>query len=226
MFIAAILIPSLSYGRYHYRKHLCQRQLGSISRSIDQYCNDYDGNLPAVATKTGEPWCEVGYQGKENLSNTRNLFLLMKLAYMSEPSKFVCAGNKQSNTTPFDISQVQKYNDFPSKKHITYSYRVMCNPPIKNIQLRKQPLMADCNPVFENASEDKFEVHLDKELSTRNSINHDRRGQNVLFCDGHVEFLKTRHVGIPQDDIFTLQNIEVYRGIERPSCRTDPFLAP
>ena len=86
--------------------------------------------------------------------------------------------------------------------------------------------MADCNPVFENASEDKFEVRLDKELSTHNSINHNLRGQNVLFCDGHVEFLKTRHVGIPQDDIFTLQNIEVYRGIERPSCETDPFLAP
>ena len=226
LFIAAILIPSLSYGRYQYRKHLCQRQLGSISRSIDQYCDDYDDKLPAVAIKTDEPWCAVGYQGKENHSNTRNLFLLLKLGFSSRPDKFVCPGRKQSKVIPFDISQVKEYNDFPSRKNITYSLRIMCNPTIKRIMLGGQPLMADCNPVFENASEDKFEVRLDKELSTHNSINHDRRGQNVLFCDGHVEFLKTRHAGIPQDDIFTLQNIEVYRGIERPSCETDPFLAP
>ena len=226
MFIPAILIPSLSYGRYHYRKQLCQRQLGNISRSIDQYSNDYDGNLPAVATNTDEPWCEVGYQGKENLSNTRNMFNLIKLGYSKNPDDFVCSGRRQKQFNPFKISQVNNHNDFPSRKHITYSFRIMCNPPIKKSMLRGQPLMADCNPVFENASEDKSEVRLNKELSTHNSINHDRRGQNVLFCDGHVEFLKTRHVGIPQDDIFTLQNINVYRGIERPSCTSDSFLAP
>ncbi len=86
--------------------------------------------------------------------------------------------------------------------------------------------MADCNPVFENVSEDRFEVRLDRSLSTRNSINHGRRGQNVLFSDGHAGFLKTRHVGIPQDDIFTVQNIVEYRGNERPACEKDPFLAP
>ncbi len=227
--IAGILIPPISHGRSLYRKHICQRRLGSISQNIDQYCNDYDGELPVVGINKDDPWCKVGYQGKENHSNTRNLFLLLKLGFSNDPKKFVCPGNKQSNAMQFDISQVQKYNDFPTRKHINYSFRVMCSPSIKKSMLGGQPLMADCNPVFESASYDhlnQLEVHLDKGLSTRNCSNHNLRGQNVLYGDGHAEFNKTRYIGIPRDDIFTLQNIKVYRGIERPSCMTDPFLAP
>jgi len=227
--IAAIVIPPISYGRSLYRRHLCERRLGSISHNIDQYCNDYDGELPAVGINKDESWCKVGYQGKENHSNTRNLFLLLKLGFSDDPKKFVCPGGKQSNTTAFDISEVQNYSDFPARKHITYSFRVMCNPSTKKSTLGGQPLMADCNPVFEGASEDHsgiFKVHLDKGLSTRNCSNHNLRGQNVLYGDGHTEFRKTRYEGIPGDDIFTLQNIKIYSGRERPSCISDPFLAP
>ena len=93
-------------------------------------------------------------------------------------------------------------------------------------RLAGQPIMADRNPVFEKVSEDRFAVQLDKELCCRNSMNHRHRGQNVLFTDGHTIFKKTRYVGIPQDDIFTLQNVVEYRGNERPVFEKDPFLAP
>ncbi|MHC4726329.1 MAG: hypothetical protein ACYS17_03805 [Planctomycetota bacterium] len=227
--IAAILIPPISHGRSLYRRHICERRLGNISHNIDQYCNDYDGELPAVGIKKDEPWCKVGYQGKENHSNTRNLFLLLKLGFSDNPKQFVCPGGKQRNTTPLDMLEVRNYNDFPTRKHINYSFRVMCSPSTKKNMLGGQPLMADCNPVFEGVSEGKsglFKVHLDKGSSTRNCSNHNMRGQNVLYSDGHAEFTKTRYVGIPRDDIFTLQNVKVYSGTERPSCMTDPFLAP
>ena len=227
--IAAIIIPPISHGRSIYRKHICQKRLGSISQNIDQYSNDYNGEIPVLGITKDEPWCKVGYQGKENHSNTRNLFLLLKLGFTNDPEKFLCPGNKQSKLAKFDISQAKNYNDFPTRKHINFSFRVMCSPSRKKSMLGGQPLVADCNPVFESASGDHlkhFEIHLDKGLSTRNCSNHNRRGQNVLYGDGHAEFKKTRYNGIPQDDIFTLQNVKVYRGFERPSCMTDPFLAP
>jgi hypothetical protein len=86
--------------------------------------------------------------------------------------------------------------------------------------------MADWNPLFEELSDNskQFNLRLTKKLLTLNSINHNRRGQNVLFSDGRVEFLKTRFIGT--DDIFTLQDIDVYQGCEAPSCETDFFLAP
>lgn len=226
LIIVGVLFPTFSLARHQYRKHVCQRQLESIYKSVDHYSSDYDGKLPAVATDVGQPWHKVGYQGKENHSNTRNLFLLLKHGYSGRPEDFVCCSKRQKQYTALRMSQVHRYKDFPSRKHITYSFRIVCKQPIKLRLLGRQPLMADRNPVFEDMPEDKFEVHLDSELSTRNGMNHNRHGQNVLSCDGNVQFLKTRHVGVPQDDIFTVQNIAVYRGSERPACETDPFLGP
>ena len=93
--------------------------------------------------------------------------------------------------------------------------------------------MADCNPLFEELLKDfskPFKLKIDRKSSTLNSSNHrffgNRRGQNVLLDDGHVEFLRTRYVDISKDDIFTLQDTDVYQGFEVPSCETDFFLAP
>jgi len=89
--------------------------------------------------------------------------------------------------------------------------------------------MADMNPLFENLPEDfskEFRLQLDKTLLTLNSMNHNRRGQNVLFGDGRVEFIKKRFIGITRDDIYTLQDTDVYQGCEVPSRANDFFLAP
>jgi prepilin-type processing-associated H-X9-DG protein len=137
----------------------------------------------------------------------------------------VCGGRYEGDLFSLKISQVSAYDDFPNG-HITYSFRIFCHQPAKMTLLAGQPIMADRNPIFEKVSEDMFMVKLDNESSRRNSRNHNRRGQNVLFADGHSLFLKTRHAGIPQDDIFTVQNVIEYRGNERPTCDKDLFLAP
>jgi len=95
-----------------------------------------------------------------------------------------------------------------------------------------EPLMADSNPIFENLPERlsyEIKLRLNNKLLSINSINHNGRGQNILFGDGAVRFIKDRHIGIAADDIFTLQDMgrgfEV-KGCEVPSCETDAFLAP
>ena len=40
-------------------------------------------------------------------------------------------------------------------------------------------------------------------MKNANSNNHDGDGQNVLFGDGHVEFLQNPFVGVQRDNIFT-----------------------
>lgn len=224
--IVSVLIPSFSYARHQHYKNVCQRHLGNIYQSFTLYCSDYDGKLPYVETNEGEPWGKLGDQGKENHSITRNPYLLLKLSYSNNPGDFVCKGRRQKSFVPLEISQVQSYNDFPSGNHVSYSFPIPCRKTLKITLLGSRPLMADRNPVFENVERDHFEVRLDIKLSTRNSINHGEYGQNVSFADGHVEFLVTRHVGIPQDDIFTLQNITVYRGNEWPACDSDLFFIP
>jgi len=134
-----------------------------------------------------------------------------------------------SNYARFDPSEILKHNDFLYREQITYSFRICSNRSGKRTAPSQRPLMSDLNTVFEMLPRDYSEqlsIPLDKDRSTLNSINHNRRGQNVLFDDGGVSFLKKRCIGIIEDDPFTLQNTKTYNGTEVPSCEADDFLAP
>lgn len=228
MFVAGVLMVPLSLARQKSRQHACMLQLRRIGQGINSYSSDYDGRAPAVATAAGAPWWKVGYQGKENHSNTRHIWLLPKSGYVNS-ADFVCPGRRRGRALQLDPSQIQNYNDFPSRKYVTYSFRIRCRKAGEESRGGRKVLIADSNPLFEGLPDDyskPFKLQLDKDLLELNSINHNRRGQNVLFGDGSCKFIKERQVDISTDDIFTLQNTNTYEGVEVPSCETDAFLAP
>lgn len=224
-----IWFAPLNFARQKYR---CQMQLARIFKGINNYSSDHNGKLPAVATATGSPWWKVGYQGKENQSNTRHIWLLVRGNYV-RPADFVCPGRKEGRAIQrairFDALQAKNYSDFPARGHVTYSFRIMCAGGKEGSLLGRNVLISDLNPLFERLPRDysnSLNIKLTKDLLTNNSINHNRRGQSVLFGDGSVRFIKKRHTGLSDDDIFTLQNTDVYQGIEVPACEADAFLAP
>ena len=45
-----------------------------------------------------------------------------------------------------------------------------------------------------------------KDMKNGNSNNHDGDGQNILFGDGHVEFLQNPFVGVQRDNVYTRSN--------------------
>lgn len=230
MFVAGVLMTSFNYSRQKSRQLACMAQLQRIGQGINAYSNDHDGQLPAVTTAMGAPWWKVGYQGKENHSNTRHIWLLLKGRYVEKPADFICPGRSQGRVLQLDPSQVQNYNDFPSRKYVTYSFRIRCRKPGEESPGGKKVLIADMNPLFESLPDDYSKpfnpIQLNKDLLNLNSINHNRCGQNVLFGDGSAIFVKMRNIGTSEDDIFTLQDTNTYEGIEVPSCETDAFLAP
>jgi prepilin-type processing-associated H-X9-DG protein len=230
--VAGVLIPPLSFARQRYWQQRCQMQLSNIFQGIQQYRADNDDKLPLVTAAPGTPWNRVGYQGSEDYSNTRSLFRLVKGRYVKNPADFVCPARSQGRALQFDISQVQSFNDFPARRYVTYSPRIVCIKFQGKCMTSGEPLMADSNPIFENLPEKLFgeiKLRLNDKLLTINSTNHNGRGQNILFGDGSVKFIKTRSIGITNDDIFTLQDMgrgfEV-KGCEVPSRETDAFLAP
>jgi len=228
MIAGTILITSLNFARQKYWRHQCQMQLSRISQGINNYSNDHDGKMPAVAAASGSPWWKVGYQGNENHSNTRPVWLLVKGDYVN-PADFICPATGHRKILQLDNLQLKNYNDFPDRKCITYSFRIQPHKSQKQYSPSQKVLTADLNPLFENLPNNysgPFKLQLNKDLLTINSANHNRRGQNVLFGDGRVKFIRTRSTGISADDIFTLQNTEEYQGIEVPSSETDAFLAP
>lgn len=228
VFVAGVVIAPLNLARQKSWQQACLMQLQRIGQGINSYSSDHDGQLPAVATAMGDPWWKVGYQGKENYSNTRHIWLLPKGGYVKS-TDFVCPGRNRCQTAQLDPSEMQNYNDFPSRKYVTYSFRIRCNKSGEASTGGKKVLAADSNPLFERLPDDyskplKLEPNIDSLLV--NSVNHKSRGQNVLFCDGSTDFVKSRQIGTSGDDIFTLQDTDTYKGVEVPSCEKDNFLAP
>jgi hypothetical protein len=231
LIIAGIIFPSLDFMRENSRLNQCQLGLGRIFKGVQRYSSDHNGSMPAVKSAAGSHWWKVGYQGKENYSNTRSMWLLVRGNYV-KPGDFVCPGKTQKLTIQLTPSVVQNYNDFPDRNYITYSVRIRCDKSTGPQAQSQKILIADLSPLFENIPKDHskpFRLELDQKMLTLNSNNHNRRGQNVLCCDGTVKFMKQRCTDVSKDDIFTLQGMCLggkVEGCETPSCETDTFLAP
>ncbi len=227
LIIAMLFMPSLRLARQKSWQIACQRQLGRVFQGISDYSYDNDGKLPAVAA--GNPWWQLGNQNPdENKSNTKNMWKLVRQSYVN-PSDFICPGRRQGRAVKLSDMQLHKYNDFPSRKYITYSYGVI-SEDVSNCDIPgRRVLMADLNPLFEKLPENysvPFKLIMNDSMRLANSHNHNRTGQNILFSDGSVGFKRTRRVGLVEDDIFTLHDRDVYEGIETPDCSSDVFVAP
>ena len=226
-FVATVFFPVLKSARQNSWRQKCQSQLSQIAGGLNSYSADYDGQLPSVAAANGQPWWKVGSNEQDNCSNTRNAWLLVKDGYVT-PANFVCPGVRDGKVLKFDALQAKQYNDFPERKYMTYSSKILTKRD-SIVSLCRSPFLSDSNPLFENLPQNSNQIlklTLNKKLSTINSINHNRKGQNVLFTDGSVEYAKDRNIGPNKDDIFTLQNTNVYNGYEIPVSESDYFLAP
>jgi hypothetical protein len=227
----SLLFPSIAFMRQRYTQIRCGTQLAGIYEGFRNYMADHDGLLPAVAMTPGSPWWKVGYQGQENYSNTRRVWLLVRNGYVT-PDRFLCPGRRERHGINYDGFKVQNLSDFPSRIYIQYSVCMPC-PTAENRDLQeKGVLMADRNPLSEGLPSDfseRLSLPLGENLMKANSRNHRGRGQNALLHDGSVEFIKARHASISNDDIYTLQDMSCgteVQGCELPSCRTDIFLVP
>jgi hypothetical protein len=227
VFAVGVMIPSFGFARSLYFRNRCQMQLAQIYDGISTYSGDHDGRLPAVATADGSPWWKVGYQGRENHSNTRPVWQLVRQGYV-DPARFLCPGSKERPAPGKVVAS--DYNDFPDKRYDHYSFRISCDK-LKNPG-GLAALMADRNPLSERLPADfsaPLKLRLDQIILNSNSINHRRSGQNILMGNGSVRFAKTRMSGVAKDDIFSTTTMicgfEV-KGCETPSCASDDFLAP
>ncbi len=227
----SVLFPSVGFMRQKYAQSRCGTQLAGIYEGYRNYASDHNGLLPAVAMTPGSPYWKVGWQGQENYSNTRQVWLLVRNRYV-EPERFLCPGRREPYKVSFDGFKIQNFNDFPSRIYIHFSVPV-AYPASDNRDLtQKRVLMADRNPLSEDLPADLAEacrLQLGEGLMRANSSNHGNRGQNVLLHDGSVEFTRKRRASISEDDIYILQGMRSgteFCGCELPSSDTDIFLAP
>lgn len=230
--LVGVVLPALGLARQKYWQARCQDNLSEIHEGLTRYVADHDGEMPNTVLPPGAPWWKVGYQGSENVSNTRGAWLLVKHGYV-EPEDFTCAGRRDGRLGQINPAKIDTYNDFPNRTSMHFSMRVRC-PEAKHISLNQRiEICADRNPISEEFPSDYSKpfigLRLRPELLKVNSQNHSGRGQNALFSDGSVEFTRRRYTRSSKDDIYTVAEMSdgsEVRGCEVPSCEKDAFLAP
>jgi len=229
---SGLFVPVTRSMRAQAWQTACEANLSKVAQGVTQYAGEHQNFLPAVTTKAGNPWWKVGSTGPENQSNTRHVWLLVKQNYI-QPEVFTCPGGSNKKQIKLDRAQIAGLSDFPNRRYITYSFRLICEPNKAVYPKSSTPLMSDTNPIFEaclknpnGLSKTEFDpVTLSEKLLRVNSSSHRSRGQNVMFSDGAVKFLSGRVID-QNDDIFTVKDLNTYRGTERPVCATDVFLVP
>ncbi len=230
--VIGVYFPATSSMRQIAWRNKCNTNMASVSAGLGGYANDHNGALPAVDMNPGSPWWKVGNQGKENQSNTRHVWLLVKDGYVNLDD-FICPGRKDTQANQFDTAKTASLCDFPNRQAMSYSFKFMSNKTAKKNIGSKTVLLSDLNPVFEEAlsngglwynTNNAARILISEQLLKMMSTNHNNKGQNVLLGDGSSSFKKSRVMF--GDDIFTVKGKSVYSGCEVPSDNQDIFLAP
>jgi prepilin-type processing-associated H-X9-DG protein len=167
---------------------------------------------------------------------------LVKYAEVT-PESFICKGDVGATefVPPNDNTDLIDLWDFGTKpsKHCSYSYHM----PFGQYKLTtfSKPGMAvatDRNPWQDSpaatvpAFPNRYNPDGGKEaIKAGNAIVHQKDGQNVLFVDGHVNFMRKPFCGVNNDNIYTFWDDGDIRigsppivGASEPSDRLDSLL--
>jgi prepilin-type processing-associated H-X9-DG protein len=139
--------------------------------------------------------------------------ILAKAGVLNEGANVHCPGSSSAAPCPMTLDQARALSpeDFfrqAGKLIPSYAYSLgylneegsYCGPLVPDGQQASDfPLMADGPPL---------------DGGPGNSNNHGGAGQNVLFADGHVRFVKLRTVGFAKDDIYLNKANKVAAGLD------------
>ena len=216
--MGAILIPWLNQAQRTRQIYQCGSNLGQIGSAVVAYANDNDDYLPRPRYQHTR-WLPA--KGETSASSSAGLFKLISSGYES-PTVFLCpAVGGESFVVRSGMV------DFPGQDNVSYSYQHNLGPkglrrsdPALTAVQSRMAILADSTPVFVNGQ------FRQDQVDSPVSDNHDRRGQNVLFLDMHVDFATDSRAGVGGDQIYLIEGVRTYRGDESPVRPTDTFLLP
>jgi len=219
--VAAILLPSFRHASQLSRERACVGQTGKIGTALTHYANDHGGQLPSMG-QADASWM-AGSDAETFLANSQNLWRLVHGGY-APATLFQCPA--RSGGGPIETAKLAMFTDFPADEFISYSYHNGVNAePLRTDSIptaaaKHMAILADSSPVFDGG---RFRP---SRVGFSNSLNHDQRGQAVLFLDMHSEWTQRSSVGVGGDNIWLIQGVYTYTGVERPSNPIDSFLLP
>ena len=224
-----IIIPLLNQMKFIARNTICSWNLGGIGNSLSAYAFGYRDEYPIQGAGTHAwgtmttGWDNPRKNWKQStgtMTVASSLFLLIRENDIGMKS-FICVSSDQQsfvNETDHDVVELWDFGPNPTD-HLSYSYQFPYGKFLVGGTLNSaNALMADRSPWFDNKltasviENESRRTYADKvslidtskgarSWKTRigNSQVCGRKGQNVLFNDGHVEFTRRPDVGFEDD---------------------------
>lgn len=211
--------PGLSAVRGRAQRTMCASNLGSIFRGTSAYQETFAGALPYAGGMTNASWLPGAEGGLPFHSNSRHPYLLMKLKFVPKSADFQCAGREGDEAVA--SGELDSRDDFADHRNISYDSLNLAgvNPNVRPpVALA---YMSDANPLFVGA---RFNAGLDPMRT--NSPAHRGKGQTVLRLDGSAAFMVTPVYAANGDNLWTIANVQEYRGTETATRTDDAFLVP
>jgi prepilin-type processing-associated H-X9-DG protein len=224
--IAAIVIPLVTRQHDRSARAKCMSQLRAIGQSILLYSNDNRGAWPRTRTSVGpvrvptwgtgaaatDPFADPSGPADNDVSAA--IFLLLRTQDIT-PEVLTCPATNAEADKYAGLTAVQRSNFTDIKRNLSYSYH---NPYWNDTTMQLGFSTSGWPP-------GDFAVAADMNpgMDGGNSANHDARGQNVLYGDGHVEWMKKPLVGVSGDNIYTARDGNIGTS---PVDRDDSILLP
>jgi len=233
------------------RRLVCASNLKGIGIFAKVYANDFDVAWPTVGfdeSMIGSIRYTVpagggagtvqspdrtmpttsGPGGAREVSVTRAYWQLVRSGDVVE-QQFICPS---SDDEPDPALIVEPYYDFAGPQNISYGFQVpfgsMPSRPHEGMH-NDMVLAADKGPYVDASVLPPMNLTVSSPRDAWrpfNSPNHGGEGQNALFADGHVSFMRTPIVGVENDNIYTvaLDNVSLAARVigESPWVRSAP----
>ncbi len=214
-----VLVPGLSKLRSNSRRTMCSNNLSSIFRGASAYQASFGGALPFAGAVPGASWLPTDGRDSPFASNSRHLYLLVKLDYDPKPEDFICPACPSDE--PMLPSEIGMRNDFSKACNVSYASLNLAGTIPNLTPSRPIAYLSDANPLFVNA---RFNPSVDADRT--NSRAHGGKGQMVLTLDGSARWMKTPIYGPQRDNLWLVGNIRRYTGVEAPTSQDDVQLVP
>jgi hypothetical protein len=218
--LLTVFVPGVADMRGRAQRAMCAGHLGSIFRGMRLYQEAFDGSLPYAGRVANAPWLPTAaVSGQPYASNSRHMYLLVKLSYGPTPEDFICPAVRGAR--PMRADELAAYVDFPSIRNNSYdSLNLAGDRP--NLRPRLPIAYAgDANPLFRNG---RFDETID--ANSANSFAHGGKGQAIVTLDGSARWMTTPIYGAKRDNLWLVSDIRHYSGTESPTREDDAQLVP
>ena len=194
--LAALLLPALSQAKEYARRIRCASNVRQLSTAVQMYTHDSDDHFPGVwdgSVGHGNSSGGGGWIGFENFGGPTIFYPTNGSIYLSapNPSVFMCPSDRAGSGASYAINALLSSSTTTVGFHSGIGIGSVRNATSTALFLEEA---APESSTQDSTNDGYFDPRNDHPTGRH------KRGQNIAFCDGHVQHFNTNALRYPNLD--------------------------